>query len=145
MPREGESLNFSFLTALISLVASADLLAYPQLSGQDLQAQVEGDVRHAARVALGKAGFLVDLLWGESSIQSSLHLAVRNEIAQAQAQRAAGGAISAPAVPEPSPGNTTASAGADATPAGGIAALPQVAFIDPPGRWTQDVQRIALA
>jgi len=113
-------LNTGFVAALIQLVAGADLLAYPQLSGQDLQAQVEGDVRHAVRVALGKAGFLVDLLWGEVSIKSSLELAVRYEIAQAQAQR---GAPSASGVQEASPGSAAA-------PADG-AALTSAALIDP--------------
>lgn len=128
-------MNASLLIALIPMVVGTDLLAYPQLSGEALQAQVEGDVRHAARVALGKAGFLVDLLWNEARIQAGLRLAVQNQIAQAQAQQDAGGA-SAPqgAPPEGAipAGGTVPPAGVIPVPAGSIATLPYVTFIDPP-------------
>lgn len=70
---------------LIPFVVGADLLAHPELSGAALAAQILGDLKHAARGALGRAGFLVDVLWNEASFQDTLGKAVQNEISKATA------------------------------------------------------------
>lgn len=93
-------MDTNLIVHIIPLIVGADLLAHPESSGEALEIQAEGDVRHAVRVALGPAGFLVDLLWADASFLERVRAAIRSEIARASAQRGA----SAPAVEEaPSP------------------------------------------
>lgn len=82
-------MDTNLIVHIIPLIVGADLLAHPELSGEALEIQAEGDVRHAVRVALGRAGFLVDLLWADGPFEERVRAAVRREIARAGAQQGA--------------------------------------------------------
>lgn len=101
------------LLTVIALVAGVDALAFPGLPAEALQARVEDDVRHAARLALGPAAFLVDRLWDRPPFGDRLRDAVRHEIARARTQ-------------------TAWEAAAPADGPGLVPSLPHVTFIDPP-------------
>lgn len=101
------------LLTVIALVAGVDALAFPGLPAEALQARVEDDVRHAARLALGPAAFLVDRLWDRPPFGDRLRDAVRHEIIRARTQ-------------------TAWEAAAPANGPGLVPSLPHVTFIDPP-------------
>lgn len=80
-------MDINLIYQLIPLVVGTSMLAHPELPGDALQRQIEGDLRHATRAALGQAGFLVDFLWSYAPIQDQIRTAIAREVAKVEAQR----------------------------------------------------------
>lgn len=80
-------MEMNLILHLVPLIVGTDLLAHPELTGEALEGRIDGDLRHAVRVALGGAGFLADLLWSYAPLHDQIRRAIGNEVARASAQR----------------------------------------------------------
>lgn len=80
-------MDINLIYQLIPLVVGTAMLAHPELLGGALQRQIDGDLRHATRAALGPAGFVADFLWDYAPVHDQIGMAIAREIAKVEAQR----------------------------------------------------------
>ena len=69
---------------LIPLIVGTVMRAHPDLEGSVLEQQIDSDLRHATRAALGPAGFLADVLWDFAPVHDQVRQAIANDIAAVQ-------------------------------------------------------------